>query len=137
LNSTVFFYLFSYFFSVPLRVHSSYLSFSYTEIHLSQRQFQLSRNSLVPAPRVPTPVIPNSFIPNSLLPVFIIFNSCACRGLLSVIPAGGPYGGSCQLCLPAAPAGGSCQLCLPSAPARSSCQLCLPAAPVGSSSLSN
>jgi hypothetical protein len=37
-------------------------------------QFQLSRNSLVPAPRVPTPVIPVSVIP-----VFIICNSCACR----------------------------------------------------------
>jgi hypothetical protein len=85
----------------PRRVHSSY-----PEIHLSQRhesqrqlcQFQLSRNSLVP--------------------VFIIFNSCACRWLLSVMPAGG----SCQLCLPGALVscacrGGSCQLCLPVASA--------------------
>jgi hypothetical protein len=48
---------------------------------LQLSQFQLSRNSLVPAPRVTTPVIP----------ALIIFNSCACQRSLP--------GGFCQLCL--------------------------------------
>jgi hypothetical protein len=45
---------------------------------LQLSQFQLSQNSLVPAPRVPT----------SFIPVFIIFNN---------VPAGRPCRSSCQL----------------------------------------
>jgi hypothetical protein len=56
-------------------------------------------NLLVPAPRVPTPVIP----------VFIIFNSCACRRLLSVMPAGGPCQGLLSVMPTGGPLSGSCQ----------------------------
>jgi hypothetical protein len=56
---------------------------------LQLSQFQLSPSSLVPAARVSTPFIAVSVIPVSVILVFIIFNSCACRGLLSVRPAGG------------------------------------------------
>jgi hypothetical protein len=38
---------------------------------LQLSQFQLSRNSLVPAPA--------SRVPTAVIPVFIIFNSCACK----------------------------------------------------------
>jgi hypothetical protein len=98
-------------------------SFSYPEIQLAQRhesqcqlsQFLLSRIHLSQRHGSQRPPV---------IPVFIIFNNCACRWLLSVIPAGGP----CRGLLSIMPAGGFCQLCLPGAlvscACRGSCQLC-------------